>query len=404
MSRGAGRVRLAGQGERAVCGEVSVGMKHWAHCSQREWVMASASGVMCFWLGFAEKADGTAVDIFSFGMCALEVRSRAAAEPGNLQGLLLDRFALVEPAGWPWELPERSPCLSPSLSVSWGSLAVMETSLMGAAKQPLLPWPSPGHSRELHLPLLCPAGAPRPPLTVSLQAVAAPERVIVEGSDGLCCSRDTCAALRSLSRQTVGLLVLSVLSTPLHSAQRAAPCICSVCGQPGVLGWREIGPKGRAAREPWEAPGDPDLVGRGVPGPEAGLAGPCALLRCSTAATLAGGVPWEALKDRARARLPAGTAALLLPQMAVLEIQTNGDTRVSEEAIVRARHSLDDPNMRVSAANLQPDPPVRLRHPSWGQLPPPRTPPLGWHLKDGSSLVLLCTPGDTGTQKGAQRQ
>lgn len=43
-------------------------------------------------------------------------------------------------------------------------------------------------------------------------------------------------------------------------------------------------------------------------------------------------------------------AALLSSQMAVLEIQTNGDTRVSEEAIVRARHSLDDPNMRVSAA------------------------------------------------------
>lgn len=30
-------------------------------------------------VGFAEKADGTAVDIFSFGMCALEVRSRMAA-------------------------------------------------------------------------------------------------------------------------------------------------------------------------------------------------------------------------------------------------------------------------------------------------------------------------------------
>jgi len=27
------------------------------------------------WFGSAEKADGTAVDIFSFGMCALEVRS-----------------------------------------------------------------------------------------------------------------------------------------------------------------------------------------------------------------------------------------------------------------------------------------------------------------------------------------
>ncbi|EMP34264.1 Nuclear receptor-binding protein 2 [Chelonia mydas] len=33
-------------------------------------------------------------------------------------------------------------------------------------------------------------------------------------------------------------------------------------------------------------------------------------------------------------------------EMAVLEIQPNGDSRVSEEAIARARHSLDDPNMR----------------------------------------------------------
>ncbi|PNI46250.1 NRBP2 isoform 10 [Pan troglodytes] len=36
-------------------------------------------------------------------------------------------------------------------------------------------------------------------------------------------------------------------------------------------------------------------------------------------------------------------------EMAVLEIQTNGDTRVTEEAIARARHSLSDPNMRVSS-------------------------------------------------------
>lgn len=36
-------------------------------------------------------------------------------------------------------------------------------------------------------------------------------------------------------------------------------------------------------------------------------------------------------------------------QMAVLEIQANGDTRVTEEAIARARHSLSDPNMRVSS-------------------------------------------------------
>ncbi|NXE30135.1 NRBP2 protein, partial [Ardeotis kori] len=45
-------------------------------------------------------------------------------------------------------------------------------------------------------------------------------------------------------------------------------------------------------------------------------------------------------------------------EMAVLEIQTNGDTRVSEEAIVRARHSLDDPNMRefiLSCLTLNPD-------------------------------------------------
>ncbi|XP_053414447.1 nuclear receptor-binding protein 2 isoform X4 [Nycticebus coucang] len=33
-------------------------------------------------------------------------------------------------------------------------------------------------------------------------------------------------------------------------------------------------------------------------------------------------------------------------EMAVLEIQSNGDTRVTEEAIARARHSLSDPNMR----------------------------------------------------------
>uniref|UniRef100_A0A8C6ZCS8 Nuclear receptor binding protein 2 n=1 Tax=Nothoprocta perdicaria TaxID=30464 RepID=A0A8C6ZCS8_NOTPE len=45
-------------------------------------------------------------------------------------------------------------------------------------------------------------------------------------------------------------------------------------------------------------------------------------------------------------------------EMAVLEIQSNGDTRVSEEAIVRARHSLDDPNMRefiLSCLTFNPD-------------------------------------------------
>ncbi|XP_057648287.1 nuclear receptor-binding protein 2 isoform X1 [Chionomys nivalis] len=37
-------------------------------------------------------------------------------------------------------------------------------------------------------------------------------------------------------------------------------------------------------------------------------------------------------------------------EMAVLEIQANGDTRVTEEAIARARHSLSDPNMREGFA------------------------------------------------------
>ncbi|NWU68684.1 NRBP2 protein, partial [Pterocles burchelli] len=39
----------------------------------KSWVVACPSGLMWFWVGFAEKADGTAVDIFSFGMCALEM-------------------------------------------------------------------------------------------------------------------------------------------------------------------------------------------------------------------------------------------------------------------------------------------------------------------------------------------
>lgn len=37
------------------------------------------------------------------------------------------------------------------------------------------------------------------------------------------------------------------------------------------------------------------------------------------------------------------------PQMAVLEIQANGDSAVSKEAIVNAGQSLEDPLMRVSA-------------------------------------------------------
>ncbi|KAF1668853.1 Nuclear receptor-binding protein 2, partial [Aptenodytes patagonicus] len=63
-------------GVRAGCvgAEASVGMRQGAgDCSQSERVVACASGLISFWLGFAEKADGTAVDIFSFGMCALEM-------------------------------------------------------------------------------------------------------------------------------------------------------------------------------------------------------------------------------------------------------------------------------------------------------------------------------------------
>lgn len=62
------------------------------------------------------------------------------------------------------------------------------------------------------------------------------------------------------------------------------------------------------------------------------------------------------------------------PQMAVLEIQANGDTRVTKEAIARARHSLSDPNMRVSSLSY-PSPlflhaPVGLGRPfgqAWGR-------------------------------------
>ncbi|NXA15878.1 NRBP2 protein, partial [Sapayoa aenigma] len=93
---------------------------------------------------------------------------------------------------------------------------------------------------------------------------------------------------------------------------------------------------------------------------------------------LAAGCPWVSqlmgssdpsagLEALPRLRVPEktdGTAVDIFSfgmcalEMAVLEIQTNGDTRVSEEAIVRARHSLDDPNMRefiLSCLTLNPD-------------------------------------------------
>ncbi|NXY79175.1 NRBP2 protein, partial [Glareola pratincola] len=63
----------------------SVGTRRGAGgCSWGEWVVACSSVLTWFCLGFAEKADGTAVDIFSFGMCALEVGSRTSAAPGSL--------------------------------------------------------------------------------------------------------------------------------------------------------------------------------------------------------------------------------------------------------------------------------------------------------------------------------
>ncbi|XP_034524646.1 nuclear receptor-binding protein 2 isoform X2 [Ailuropoda melanoleuca] len=46
-------------------------------------------------------------------------------------------------------------------------------------------------------------------------------------------------------------------------------------------------------------------------------------------------------------------------EMAVLEIQANGDTRVTEEAITRARHSLSDPNMRALRVLLRRERPER---------------------------------------------
>lgn len=58
---------------------------------------------------------------------------------------------------------------------------------------------------------------------------------------------------------------------------------------------------------------------------------PSRYLLCLTCATLSWHLTWPC------------------PQMAVLEIQANGDTRVTEEAIAGARHSLSDPNMRVSS-------------------------------------------------------
>uniref|UniRef100_A0A8D0L9J2 Uncharacterized protein n=1 Tax=Sphenodon punctatus TaxID=8508 RepID=A0A8D0L9J2_SPHPU len=86
-------------------------------------------------------------------------------------------------------------------------------------------------------------------------------------------------------------------------------------------------------------------------------------------------------------------------EMAVLEIQANGDTRVTEEAIERARHSLDDPNMRVSSRTRGPIPQAwpphvpRLRMPlapPCRDLPRDALAPSVCRAWASSHLVCLC--------------
>ncbi|NXG39328.1 NRBP2 protein, partial [Dromaius novaehollandiae] len=59
--------------EVGVCGEGAVGVRGVRADAPAWTAVAWSSALVCLWLGFAEKADGTAVDIFSFGMCALEM-------------------------------------------------------------------------------------------------------------------------------------------------------------------------------------------------------------------------------------------------------------------------------------------------------------------------------------------
>ncbi|KAM6349899.1 nuclear receptor-binding protein 2 isoform 8-T10 [Podargus strigoides] len=71
-----------------------------------------------------------------------------------------------------------------------------------------------------------------------------------------------------------------------------------------------------------------------------------------------GGADWALAEKADGTAVDIFSFGMCALEMAVLEIQTNGDTRVSEEAIVRARHSLDDPNMRefiLSCLTLNPD-------------------------------------------------
>ena len=65
--------------------------------------------------------------------------------------------------------------------------------------------------------------------------------------------------------------------------------------------------------------------------------------------------------------------------MAVLEIQANGDTAVSKEAIVNAGQSLEDPHMRVSVQNTS--------RPKQTPVQPRKT----WRLKHTTQLTLAHT-------------
>ena len=163
LGGGSGREQRHGQVWGQGCaGRGSAGMSKVQGAVPSEGLVACTSGLMWCWLGFAEKADGTAVDIFSFGMCALEVRSRTAAvTPGYRAGLLLRSLLGIVVAGEA-SRGVSSPFSRPHCDL-WGSLAVMETPLLGSAEHSLLPCPPcPGCSNRLSSPLLCLAGASRP--------------------------------------------------------------------------------------------------------------------------------------------------------------------------------------------------------------------------------------------------
>lgn len=62
---------------------------------------------------------------------------------------------------------------------------------------------------------------------------------------------------------------------------------------------------------------------------------------------------------------------------------------------MRARHSLDDPNMRVSVAGRASGTHLWVRHPSWGVHLPMSVLPLSWYLEHQVAwhcCVLQVTP------------